>query len=267
MTKMTVNKTLRRVLLLALVVALGLIFSPMGNKILDAIAFTTANPTASPTANSSTNSAYQQRSNHSPDGIGKFYMGREIAQVMGHLGAGWLERPSREREERPQQLINALTLKPTDVVADIGAGTGYFSFRMATLVPKGKVLAVDVQPEMIEILDSLKREKNLKNVEPVLGSITNPNLPAGSVDLAIMVDAYHEFDHPREMMTAIAQALKPNGRVVLVEYRGENPLVPIKPLHKMTQRQAKKELASVGLTWLETKDFLPQQHVMIFGKT
>lgn len=256
------NKTLNRLLLLALVVALGLTFSPIGNKILDAIALTTLDPAA----NSSTNLAYEQRSNHSPDGIGKFYMGREIAQVMGHLGAGWLERPSREREERPQQLIKSLTLKPTDVVADIGAGTGYFSFRMATLVPKGKVLAVDVQPEMIEILDSLKREKKLENVEPVLGSITNPNLPAASVDLAIMVDAYHEFDHPREMMSAIAQALKPNGRVVLVEYRGENPLVPIKPLHKMTQRQAKKELASVGLTWLDTKDFLPQQHVMIFGK-
>lgn len=257
MTEMTVNKTLRRLLLIALIAALGLTFSPIGSKILDAIAFTTADPT---------NSSYEQRANHSPDGIGKFYMGREIAQVMGHLGAGWLERPSREREERPQQLINALALQPTDVVADIGAGTGYFSFRMATLVPKGKVLAVDVQPEMIEILNGLKQEKHIENVEPVLGSITNPNLPPASVDLAIMVDAYHEFDHPREMMTAIAQALKPNGRAVLVEYRGENPLVLIKPLHKMTQRQARKELASVGLTWLETKDLLPQQHVMIFGK-
>ncbi|MBM0741663.1 class I SAM-dependent methyltransferase [Phormidium sp. CLA17] len=255
---MIVNKTLRRLLLLALVAALGLTFSPIGSKILDAIALTTAD--------SSANSTYEQRSNHSPDGIGKFYMGREIAQVMGHLGAGWLERPSREREERPQQLINALTLNPTDIVADIGAGTGYFSFRIATLVPKGKVLAVDVQPEMIEILNGLKREKRIENVEPVLGSVTNPNLPPTSVDLALMVDAYHEFDYPREMMTAIAQALKPNGRVVLVEYRGENPLVPIKPLHKMTQRQAQKELASVGLTWLETKNFLPQQHVMIFGK-
>jgi FkbM family methyltransferase len=257
MSQTTVNKTLRRVLLLALVAALGLTFSPIGNKLWDAIAFT---PT------DSTHSIYEQRVNHSPDGIGKFYMGREIAQVMGHLGAGWLERPTREREERPQQLINSLTLQPRDVVADIGAGTGYFSFRMAPLVAKGKVLAVDVQPEMIEILNGLKQEKRLENVEPVLGSVTDPNLPPASVDLAIMVDAYHEFDHPREMMSAIAQALKPNGRVVLVEYRGENPLVPIKPLHKMTQRQARKELASVGLTWLETKDFLPQQHVMIFGK-
>jgi precorrin-6B methylase 2 len=259
---LNVNKTLRRLLLVALVAILGLILSPIGSKILDAIALKTADLSAY----SSTHSTYEQRANHSPDGIGKFYMGREIAQVMGHLGAGWLERPTREREERPQQVINALTLKSTDVVADIGAGTGYFSFRMATLVPQGKVLAVDVQPEMIEILDSLKQEKKLENVEPVLGSVTNPNLPPASVDLAIMVDAYHEFDHPREMMTAIAQALKPNGRVVLVEYRGENPLVPIKPLHKMTQRQARQELASVGLTWLETKNFLPQQHVMIFGR-
>ncbi len=260
------NKTLRRVLLFALVAVLGLTVSPVGSKILDAIALTMVESTADPSTNSAANPLYEQRLNHSPDGIGKFYMGREIAQVMGHLGAGWLERPNREREERPQPVIKSLNLKPTDVVADIGAGTGYFSFRIATFVPQGKVLAVDVQPEMIEILDSLKQEKQLENVKPVLGSVTDPNLPPASVDLALMVDAYHEFDYPREMMTAIAQALKSNGRVVLVEYRGENPLVPIKPLHKMNQRQARKELASVGLTWLETKDFLPQQHVMIFGK-
>lgn len=246
-------------MLAALLLAFCFTFSPFSNQTFAAIALTSLDQ-------ATTNSPYQSRSTPSPDGIGKIYMGREIAQVMGHLGAGWLERPSREREERPQQVISSLNLKPTDVVADIGAGTGYFSFRLAALVPQGKVLAVDVQPEMIEILNALKQENQIENVEPVLGTITDPKLPSAAVDLAMMVDAYHEFDHPREMMTAIAQSLKPDGRLVLVEYRGENPLVPIKPLHKMTQRQARKELAVVGLTWLETKNFLPQQHVMIFGK-
>ncbi|MBW4579224.1 MAG: class I SAM-dependent methyltransferase [Tildeniella nuda ZEHNDER 1965/U140] len=220
---------------------------------------------ATPIASTAPDAVYQQRS-PSSDGIGKVYMGREIAQVMGHLGAGWLERPSREREEQPQTLIKALALKPTHVVADIGAGTGYFSFRMSPLVPQGTVLAVDVQPEMLEIVEGIKQEKKVNNVKTVLGSITNPNLKDDSIDLALMVDAYHEFDHPREMMQAIVQALKPSGRVVLVEYRGENPLIPIKALHKMTQRQVRKEMAVVGLTWLETKETLPQQHILIFGK-
>jgi ubiquinone/menaquinone biosynthesis C-methylase UbiE len=210
-------------------------------------------------------SGYELRSRPDPDGIGKVYLGREIAQVMGHQGAGWLERSSREREERPQQLIEALNLKPTDVVADIGAGTGYFSFRIAPLVTQGKVFAVDVQPEMIEILNFLKQEKQQPNVEPISGSETDPKLPPASVDVALMVDAYHEFEYPREMMQAIAQSLKPNGRVVLVEYRGEEPWVFIKPLHKMTQKQVKQEMAAIGLTWLETKKVLPQQHVLIFG--
>lgn len=177
-----------------------------------------------------------------------------------------VQRPSREREEQPQALIAALNLKPTDVVADIGAGTGYFSFRLCSLVPQGKVLAVDIQPEMLEIVNAIKQEKKVANVETVLGSIKNPNLKEDSIDLALLVDAYHEFDQPKEMMTAIVQALKPNGRIVLVEYRGENPLIPIKALHKMTQKQVRKEMAAVGLTWLETKETLPQQHILIFGK-
>jgi ubiquinone/menaquinone biosynthesis C-methylase UbiE len=209
---------------------------------------------------------YQQRTLHDPDGIGKFYMGREIAQVMGHQGAGWLERSSRQAEEKPQVLVEALDLRSTDTVADIGAGTGYMSLRMAPRVPQGQVLAVDVQPEMIEILTYLKQERKSSNVEPVLGSTTNPNLPPKQVDLAIMVDAYHEFEYPREMMTAIVQALKPGGRVVLVEYRAENPLIMIKRLHKMTQAQVKKEMQAVGLVWQKTDGRLPQQHIMIFRK-
>lgn len=212
------------------------------------------------------NGIYQSRTVHSPDGIGKFYMGREIAKVMGHTGALWLERSSREVEEQPTKLVNALNLKPTDVVADIGSGTGYLSFRMAQKVPLGKVLAVDIQQEMLDIIDSLKKENGISNVEPILGSITDPKLPLNSVNLVLMVDAYHEFSHPYEVMQGVVKALKPGGRVVLVEYRGENPFIPIKALHKMTQKQVRKEMSAVGLQWRETKSFLPTQHLMVFER-
>jgi precorrin-6B methylase 2 len=210
--------------------------------------------------------AYETRAIHDPDGIGKFYLGREIAHVMGHTGAGWLERPTRETEEAPQKLVEALNLKPTDVVAEVGAGTGYISFRMAQFVPQGKVLAVDVQPEMIEILEYLKQEHQVPQLQPILATEQDPRLAPESIDIAVMVDAYHEFAYPREMMVAIAQALKPHGRVALVEYRAENPFVMIKQLHKMSQRQVKKEMQAVGLTWQETKNSLPQQHLMLFEK-
>ncbi|WAL59708.1 class I SAM-dependent methyltransferase [Thermocoleostomius sinensis] len=209
---------------------------------------------------------YQEHRFHDPDGIGKFYMGREIARVMGHEGAAWLERPSRELEERPSAAIVAIAVQPTDVIADIGAGTGYFSFRLSSKVPKGRVLAVDIQPEMLDIIEFLKQENQVNNVETILGTETDPKLPPNSVDLAILVDAYHEFAYPYEMMTGIVQGLKPGGRVVLLEYRGENPFVLIKRLHKMTQRQVKREMQAVGLEWQETKEILPEQHLMIFRK-
>ena len=193
-------------------------------------------------------------------------MGREIAQVMGHMGAAWLDRPEREQEERPSVLIRNLGLAPDDVVADIGAGTGYFSLRIAPLVPKGRVLAVDIQPEMLDIIRGKQRDTGIGNVEPVLGAIDDPKLAPASVDLVLMVDVYHEFSHPREMMLAIVAALKPGGRVALVEYRGEDPGVPIKPLHKMTQAQAQQEMAAVGLQWIETRDVLPWQHLMFFRR-
>lgn len=202
----------------------------------------------------------------SGDGIGKMYYGREIAQVMGHEGAYWLERPNREQEERPVVAIAALELQPDDVVADIGAGTGYFSFRIAPYLPQGKVLAVDVQPEMLALITQKKAELGIPNVEPVLGQPDDPKLPPGSVDLAILVDAYHEFEYPQEMMQGLVQALRPGGRVVLVEYRAENPLVMIKRLHKMSQAQARKEMAAVGLRWIKTDDRLPQQHLLFFEK-
>jgi ubiquinone/menaquinone biosynthesis C-methylase UbiE len=209
---------------------------------------------------------YQQQQKHSSDGIGKYYMGREIAQVMGYTGAGWLERPSREAEEKTSKITEMLDLKPDNIVADIGAGTGYLTFLIAPLLTEGKVLAVDIQPQMIEIIDYFKQEKNIKNVEPVLASETNPNLPQNSIDLAIFVDAYHELAYPYEVMTEIVQALKPGGKVVLVEYRGENPFIMIKRLHKMTQKQVKKEMQAVGLVYQKTKNTLPQQHFMVFAK-
>lgn len=218
---------------------------------------------AIPVSNNISPSIYSQKS-PSVDGIGKVYMGREIARVMGHTGAGWLERPSREVEEAPSKLIAALALKPDDVVADIGAGTGYISLRMAPLLSRGKVFAVDVQPEMLEIIKYLQTEKNIDNVETVLATPKNPRLSPHSIDLALMVDVYHELEYPQEMMEKIITALKPGGKVVLVEYRAENPLVMIKRLHKMSQKQVKREMQAVGLKWIETKNILPQQHLMVF---
>jgi SAM-dependent methyltransferase len=210
---------------------------------------------------------YEYRPAHSPDGTGKFYMGREIAQVMGHEAAAWLERPARAVEEQPDQLIRQLWLHPGMTVADIGAGTGYLSRRLAQAVgPKGKVLAVDVQPEMLALLRSLNARLGLTNIVPVLGTETSPRLPVASVDLALMVDVYHEFDFPYEMMQGICASLKPGGRVVFVEYRAEDPLVPIKPLHKMTQAQVKKEMSALPLDWVQTIEVLPRQHIIIFSK-
>jgi FkbM family methyltransferase len=202
----------------------------------------------------------------SQGGIGKFYMGREISGVMGHQAADWLERPQRTHEEMPDEVVANMGLQPDNIVADIGAGSGYFSFRMAALVPQGKVLAVDIQPEMLEIIERRKRETQLANVEGMLGQIDNPNLLENSVDAVLLVDAYHEFSHPYEMLEGIYQALKPGGRLILVEYRGEDPSVPIRPLHKMTEQQVVKEMAVFDLDWEDTLDFLPWQHMLIFVK-
>lgn len=216
--------------------------------------------------NATADTPYEYKTPHSRDGIGKFYLGREIAQVMGYQGAMWLERPSREAEERTSEIVTALELNSDDIVADLGAGTGYLTFQLAPEVPAGKVYAVDLQPEMLDILNFIREDENIPNVEPVQASETAPNLPPNSLDVAIAVDAYHEFAYPREMMAAIVAALKPGGRVVLVEYRLENPLIPIKTLHKMSIAQARRELQFVGLEWLESQEFLPQQHLMVFQK-
>ncbi|NET09173.1 MAG: methyltransferase domain-containing protein [Merismopedia sp. SIO2A8] len=211
-------------------------------------------------------SRYDYRDRPSSDGIGKVYMGREIAQVMGHRGAAWLERPSRIQEEKPHLLVADLDISPTDVIADIGAGTGYLTVRLASNVPNGKVLAVDVQPEMLQILGSRVDDAHFDNVELILADEDNPHLPQETVDMAIMLDVYHELEYPFEVMQSVVAALQPGGKVVLVEYRGENPLIPIKRLHKMTERQIRQELQAVGLTWVSTQEDLPRQHLMVFEK-
>ena len=185
---------------------------------------------------------------------------------MGHLGAGWLERPEREREERTDLLVKNMELKPTDVVADIGAGSGYFTFRMAKEVAKGKAYAVDISTEMLSIVKARIGKRKVKNVIPVHSTITDVKLQENSVDCILIVDAYHEFSHPWEMARSIYKALKPGGRLVLIEYRLEDPKVPIKRLHKMTQAQSKKEMAAAGLKWVETRDMLPRQHFMVYQK-
>jgi precorrin-6B methylase 2 len=203
----------------------------------------------------------------SPDGIGKRYMGREIAGIMGWQGAGWLEREEREKEERTDLLIKELDVKPGMVVADIGAGTGYFSRRIAPLVgTKGRVFAVDVQPQMVTLLERLAAREKITNITAVLGESDKVKLADGSVDMAIMVDVYHELEYPYEMMQSIVKALKPGGRLVFVEYRAEDSFVPIKEIHKMTEAQVRAEAAVHALTWERTGKRLPWQHVIIFRK-
>ncbi len=201
-----------------------------------------------------------------PDGTGKYYFGREIAQVMGHRGAQWLERTSRIYEEAPDELVRAMQLPPDAVVADIGAGTGYFTFRLATMVPAGRVYAVDIQPEMLDIIRKRQQRRAVRNIIPVQGEADDPLLPDRAIDAVLLVDAYHEFAYPYEMMNGIVRSLRPGGKVFLIAYRGEDPRIPIKPLHKMTQQQAIEEMQAVGLAWVETRHFLPTQHFMIFER-
>jgi len=202
-----------------------------------------------------------------PDGIGKVYMGREISHVMGFHGAQWLERTERMDEERPDLVLNALDLKPGMTVADIGAGTGYYTWRIAQRIgAAGTVYAVDVQPEMIKALEQQMSRRGIANVKAVPGTPADPKLPRNSLDLALMVDVYHEFEQPYEMLAAIVGALKPGGRVAFVEFRGNDPKVPIKPLHTMTEEQVRREAGAHALEWIRTTRDLPWQHVIVFRK-
>ena len=200
------------------------------------------------------------------NGIGKWYMGREIAYVMGFQGIGWLERFEREQEENVSKLILNMRIKSDDIIADIGAGSGYHAFRIAPIAKNGLVYAVDIQTEMLMTIEKNKEFSEIKNIETILGTEKSVQLPKNSVDKILMVDVYHEFSFPVEMITSIKNALKPNGQLFLIEYRGEDPLVPIKTIHKMTEKQALKEMESAGFKLKENIDNLPWQHCMIFVK-
>jgi ubiquinone/menaquinone biosynthesis C-methylase UbiE len=195
------------------------------------------------------------------------YMGRPIAGVMSYEGADWLFRDTREAEEQPEQMLDALKIKPGQTVADIGAGAGYTSLRLAKRVgPEGKVLATDVQPQMLNMLAQNARAAGVKNIEPIRSTQTDTKLPEGKVDLALMVDVYHEASDPEALLQGLKKALKPGGRLVFVEFRGEDPEVPIKPEHKMTLAQVKKEVEPQGFRFKESFEFLPWQHIIIFEK-
>ena len=202
----------------------------------------------------------------SRDGIGKIYMGREISFVMDAAGADWLERNNRNDEENTSLAISKLPINSKSIVADIGAGSGYYTFRIAKKVPEGKVFAVEIQDELMKLLKRSQLEKGFKNVEVIKGSEQNPNLPANSIDLAIMVDVYHELAYPQEMLSALAKALKPDGKILLLEYRAEDPAIAIKELHKMSVKQVNKEMENNGFKLYKREDFLPIQHFLIYEK-
>ena len=204
-------------------------------------------------------------SDASPDGIGKIYHEREISKVMGHLGAPWLERYSRKNEEKPDLAVDLLQLKKDMVVADLGAGTGYFTYRMAQKC--SIVYAVDIQQEMLDLNAKQMKKKNINNVKFILGTKDKTRLPANSFDLVLLVDVYHELEYPYEIMKNIKQSLNDSGKVVLLEYRKEDPNVPIKPLHKMSIDQVVKEMNFIGLNLHLNIKKLPRQHMLVFSKS
>lgn len=211
-------------------------------------------------------SEYYTFKEESYDGIGKWYKGREIAHVMGFQGINWLERDNREEEENTSTLLKNMNIKDTDVIADIGAGSGYHVFKMAQKAKNGMIYAVDIQDEMLAAMKERKEKEKINNIILTKGSEQSVNLPENTMDKVLMVDVYHEFNFPREMILSIKKSLKPDGKIYLIEYRGEDPKVPIKKLHKMTEKQAVKEMKAVGLILLENVDNLPWQHCMVFVK-
>jgi FkbM family methyltransferase len=201
-----------------------------------------------------------------PNGINKWYMGRQIAQVMSHFGIGWLERQEREQEENTTQLLKNLAVQPGMAIADIGAGSGYHSTLLSKMVGDGKVYAVDVEPEMIAYLNERIKREGKKNIIPVVSTEKTVSLPANSMDMMLLVDVYHEFSFPYEMTRSMLEALKPGGKLVLVEFRAEDPNVPIKTIHKMSQQQAVKEFKAAGFSFEKNISNLPWQHCLIFRK-
>jgi precorrin-6B methylase 2 len=211
---------------------------------------------------------YEFKKDHDPYGTGKFYMGREIAPVMGWQGAGWLERPEREREEAVSKLMPSLEVKEGDVVADFGAGTGHHTVKLSPLVgAKGKVYAVDIQKEMIALLQKRLKQEKLTNVQLIQNTEKDPKLPASAIDMILMVDVYHELTYPYENMVELVKTLKPGGRIVFVEFRLEDPKVRILDVHRMSKAQVHKEMKPhKDMKHQKTLDHLPWQHVIIFEK-
>ncbi|MCA9054202.1 MAG: class I SAM-dependent methyltransferase [Planctomycetaceae bacterium] len=251
---------------------LTVLYSRLSLLVISGVAIGTMPATAdetSPPAAAQAETRYEYRDDHDPNGIGKFYMGREIAYVMGHQGISWLERREREQEERLSLLMDGLKLEPGMIVADIGAGSGVISRLIAKRIgPTGTVVAVDIQQEMLDALTARNKLLGIENIQAHLGTVKSPELGEETIDLVVMVDVYHEFDHPFEMLQEIARSLKPGGRVAFVEYRKEDPDVPIKEVHKMAEAQVKREaqLPEFRLEWVETFGKLPRQHVVIFRK-
>lgn len=206
---------------------------------------------------------YRVPSNH---GIGKIYMGREISRPFYVGEAAWLERPERTAQEFPNRVLEALALTSDVYVADIGAGTGFFTFRLAELVPEGRVYAVDIQQEMLDLLAARRDSLGYTNVIPVLGSEQSPQLPASALDVVLVVDSYHEFAYPYEMMRAILESLKPGGRLALVVYRGEDATIPLDPLRKISLAQVRREMEEVGFRWVRSLDVLPVQHLILLER-
>ncbi len=210
---------------------------------------------------------YVQKTSTSEGGSGRYYMNREIADVMSsEHGALWLDRPGRNVEELPNRLFDVLELNPSAIVADIGSGTGFFTFLLADIVSHGRVYSVEVQPSLVDTLSARSERLGLRNVVPVLGSEVSPNLPSGKMDLVLIVASYHEFTFPREMIQSILESLKPGARLVVVEYRLEDDTIGVEAAHRMSEEQIKREVESVGFKWRETRDVLPQQHVIIFNR-
>jgi ubiquinone/menaquinone biosynthesis C-methylase UbiE len=201
-----------------------------------------------------------------PNGINKWYMGRQIAQVMSHYGIDWLERKEREMEENTSLLLKNLGVKPGMIIADIGAGSGYQSALLSKMVGSGKVFAVDVEPEMIAYLNERIKQEKLSHIVPVLSTEQNVSLPENSIDMMLLVDVYHEFSYPYEMTLSMLAALKPGGKLVLVEFRSEDPTVPIKTIHKMSEAQAIKEFKATGFAFDKNINNLPWQYCMVFTK-
>jgi ubiquinone/menaquinone biosynthesis C-methylase UbiE len=195
------------------------------------------------------------------------YMGRRIAMTMGHQGADWLIRDEREREERCSLMLANLGVKRGMTICDMGCGNGFYALQLAQMTgEKGYVVGVDIQPEMLALLRDRMEEEGIENIIPILGSFHNPHLPENMVDLILLVDVYHEFSHPEQMLASMRKSLKPDGLAVFLEYRKEDPKVPIKPLHKMSKKQVNKELEANGFKLVKEFDELPWQHMMFFGK-